>query len=208
MHARLAYLTKPSTPGWWVGCHHCPHCTDEKTEDQTDVELQSEKVGKLEPHSGSVAPKPFSSYLAPSSLWPGWRPGQLYKSTLLSFLVLYGWGLLRPGWLCRDTPAFVSAQARRSNQGSGVRAVQPSRPGTNVQSRNRGPFVQSSVGAGVLPAATLCDQGGLSPPQRPAATPSRLAGEPAISLPPPSAIICLLLVSWEPLAAREAKVSH
>lgn len=76
-------------------------------------------------------------------------------------------------------------------------AVQPSRPGTNAQSRNRGSFVWCSVGEGVLPAATLCDRGGLNPPQRPAAIPKGLAREPVIfSLPPPSTIICLPLVFW------------
>ena len=76
------------------------------------------------------------------------------------------------------------ARARQSSQGSGARAVQLSRPGTNVQSRNRGPFVWSSVGEGVLPAATLCDRGGRSPPQRPCSHPQR-TGRGACHLFPP-----------------------
>lgn len=38
-----------------------------------------------------------------------------------------------------------------------------------------------SVGEGMLPAATLCDRGGLSPLQRSAATPKGLARDPVIS---------------------------
>lgn len=49
--------------------------------------------------------------------------------TLLSSLAPCGRGLLRPGWLCRDTPAFVQARARRGSHQGGERAVQPSGQG-------------------------------------------------------------------------------
>lgn len=62
-----------------------------------------------------------------------------------------------------------------------------------------------SVGEGMLPAATLCDRGGPSPPQRSAATPRGLAGEPVIS---PAATFhhdLPALVSWNLWLLEEPK---
>lgn len=117
-----------------------------KPRTKLDLGLQSEKVGKLEPDSGSVAPKPFSSCLA--LLIVAWMEAlaKLYESILLSSLWM-GSSEARLAWAGTRRP-LCPAQARQSSQGSGARR-QPSGQGSNVQSRNRGPFVWSSVGEGV-----------------------------------------------------------
>lgn len=123
---------------------------------------------------------------------PGWKPHYVLH-TLPGTPELQphapcAQGLLGPGWLSRDTLAFVSAQPAgwRGGQQRRERVLWASLARNKCSERNRGSFVVALSGGGVLPAASPCDEAKTSSEVGPA--PQGTSRKPLISH--------LLLILW------------